>query len=86
MKQLMRGSAVRAKIGCGKTKHYEMMREGLFPLPVRLPTITGKPGRTSYWPEEVVDAWLEQQVKKSLEQALTTYRNDPFGRSVQPAA
>lgn len=86
MKSLMRGDAVRAKGGFGKTKHYEMIRDGLFPPPVKLPTITGKPGRTSYWPEEVVDAWLEEQVKKSLEQALTTYRNDPFGRSAQPAA
>lgn len=61
MKSPMRGNAVRAKIGCGKTKHYEMIRDGLFPLPVRLPTITGKPGRTSYWPEEVVDACLRSR-------------------------
>jgi predicted DNA-binding transcriptional regulator AlpA len=86
MKRLICGKAVRAKTGLGKTKHYELIRDGLFPAPTKLPTITGKPGRTSYWPEEVIDAWIEAQVKKSLEQALTTYRNDPFGRTAQPAA
>lgn len=80
MKGLIRGKAVRDKIGCGKTKHYEMIRDGLFPAPIKLPTITGQPGRTSYWLEEVVDAWIAEQVKRSLELALTQYRNDPFGR------
>lgn len=85
MKGLIRKADVRAKLNVGNTKLHEMIRAGAFPPPIKLPSLNGKPGRTSYWSADVVDRWIAEQVQASLTAALVARTNDPFGRALDSA-
>jgi len=81
MKGLIRKKAVLAKAQCGNSKLYEMIREKQFPAPTKLPGPNGKPGRTSYWSAEAVDAWIDERLRAATTAALAAQPNDPFGRT-----
>jgi prophage regulatory protein len=57
-RKLLRQSGVTAKYPCGKTKLYELIKEGCFPAPIKL-------GRVSFWDEAEVDAAIERLVAAS---------------------
>lgn len=80
MQGLIRKPAVRAKLQVGNTKLHEMIRAGGFPPPIKLPSLNGKLGRTSYWSADVVDAWIAERARAAVANALATRANDPFGR------
>lgn len=79
MSGLIRKADVRAKLKVGNTKLHEMIRAREFPPPIKLPSLNGKPGRTSYWSAEVVDAWIAEKVKA----VLVYHPNDPFSRATR---
>lgn len=81
MQGLIRKSAVRAKLQVGNTKLHEMIRAGDFPPPTKLPSLNGKPGRTSYWSADVVDEWIATRLRLGIANTLAARLNDPFGRS-----
>lgn len=81
MPGLIRKPAVLAKLQVGNTKLHEMIRAGEFPPPTKLPSLNGKPGRTSYWSAEVVDEWIATRVRAATAAVLITRPNDPFGRT-----
>jgi len=85
MTGLIRKADVRSKLNVGNTKLHEMIRAHEFPPPLKLPSINGKPGRTSYWSAQVVDEWIASRVRASLTNALAHRDNDPFGRSLADA-
>lgn len=85
MKGLIRKKAVLAKAQCGDTKLYEMIREGQFPPPIKLPGPNGKPGRTSYWSAEAVDEWISDRLLTATSAAVAARVNDPFGRRPAPS-
>lgn len=57
--RLLPKKVVLDRLGCKNTKLYELINSGFLPLPIKLPTPTGEPGRLSYWPESVVNACVE---------------------------
>lgn len=50
-------SAVKSRVGMGKTKIYEQIKVGEFPTSI-------KNGRTSVWIESEIDAWIAETVQK----------------------
>ena len=57
--RLLRLPEVMSRTGYGKTRIYELIRQGLFPPPIRL-------GPNSVaWVEREVDAWIEQKIYSS---------------------
>ncbi|MEB3098805.1 AlpA family phage regulatory protein [Achromobacter sp. D10] len=53
-------SAVKSRVGMGKTKIYEQIKVGEFPKCI-------KNGRTSVWLASEVEAWIAQAIKRSRE-------------------
>lgn len=49
---------VTEKIGVGKSMIYKMIKDGDFPRPVKI-------GSISRWVEEDVDAWLMKRIEES---------------------
>ncbi len=48
-------SAVKSRVGMGKTKIYEQIKIGTFPACI-------KNGRTSVWVESEIDAWITRTI------------------------
>lgn len=84
MQGLIRKAVVLRKLQVGKTKLHEMIRDGSFPPPTKLPSVNGKPGRTSYWSAEAVDEWIARQLRATTFVALSNCPNDPFARNSWP--
>jgi prophage regulatory protein len=61
-KRLLRQPGVIAKFPCGKTKLYELIKEGKFPAPIKI-------GRASFWDEAEVDAAIDRLVAECREAA-----------------
>ena len=51
--RILRAKAVQTKCGFGNTKHYDLLKSGNFPAPIR---IGG--GRAIGWRESDVDLWI----------------------------
>jgi prophage regulatory protein len=80
MTGLIRKADVRSKLNVGNTKLHEMIRAGEFPPPIKLPSLNGKSGRTSYWSADVVDEWISNRLRAAIANGLASRSNDPFGR------
>lgn len=80
MQGLILKADVRSKLKVGNTKLHEMIRAGEFPPPIKLPSLNGKPGRTSYWSADVVDEWISNRLRAGIANGLASRSNDPFGR------
>jgi predicted DNA-binding transcriptional regulator AlpA len=88
MKRLQPTRDVRARLGnVGNTKFYEMIRDGEFPPPIKLPSTSGAPGRASYWDSDVVDEWIAARtaaqsaaLRAHLAELAEQRLSDPFGR------
>jgi prophage regulatory protein len=61
-RKLLRKPGVAAKFPCGKTKLYELIKEGKFPKPIKI-------GRASFWDEAEVDAAIDRLVAECREAA-----------------
>jgi prophage regulatory protein len=56
--RLIKGNEVQRKTGIGKTKRNELIKQGKFPAPIQLPGVITETGRTNYWAEGAIDAWI----------------------------
>lgn len=56
--RLLRMPAVIERVGIKKTVIYERMKAGTFPKPIKL-------GSASVWLDSVIQAWIEEQVRKA---------------------
>lgn len=56
--EVLRGKAVDAMSGIGRSKRYQLMKLGLFPKPIKLS------GRSSGWLFSEVSAWIVQRVEE----------------------
>lgn len=79
---LLNSKEVLGKTRTGKTKRNELMKKGLFPLPVQLPGVNTEKGRTNYWFEHDIDAWLSQLLEESRQQAVKLAK-DPLNAWMQ---
>ena len=50
--RLLRLAEVRSRVGLGKTSIYEMVRQGLFPKPIKITPAAVR------WSEREIDAWI----------------------------
>ncbi len=57
--QILRLPQVKARTGLSRSTVYAMMRDGQFPLSVRLGA------RSIGWPDAAIDAWIETRIKAS---------------------
>lgn len=55
--KLLTQKETHTKLGIGRTKFADMVRDKLFPAPKYLPNCT-----TKLWPEQVVNEWLAQNL------------------------
>ena len=56
-RRLLRRPGVQDKVGFKRTALYELIRRGLFPSPIKI-------GRSSFWVESEIDAWIEQRIQQ----------------------
>ena len=54
----LKASEVDYRTGFGKTKRNELIKQGKFPAPFQLAGVTTEKGRTNYWSESEIDAWI----------------------------
>jgi predicted DNA-binding transcriptional regulator AlpA len=69
---LLRATQVQKLVNIGKTRLANLMKEGKFPQPI---TICG--GRTRYWLQSEIDAFVASEVS-SHRAELTRVANDPL--------
>lgn len=67
---LVNATEVQKKTRIGKTKRIALIKQGLFPQPIQLPGVNTEKGRTNYWFEHDIDAWLSQLLEESRQQAV----------------
>lgn len=82
---LLRKCEVLSLINIGKSKLHQMIRDNAFPQPIKLPSVNGQLGRTSYWSRDEIEAWVELRASardKLVKEAVRDGVNDPFKRNV----
>lgn len=61
MVRIIRRHLVEDRTGLARSTIYQLISEGRFPRPVRLG------GRSVGWPEEEIDAWLQERISMRAE-------------------
>lgn len=54
--KLIRLPDVLSRVGLGRSKVYQLIKEGQFPAPVKI-------GRSSLWLEQGVSAWINERLE-----------------------
>ncbi len=75
MKCFIRIKAVTEKVGFGKSKVWELTKEGEFPQPIKLTA------GTTVWIEEEVDQWIDEQINKFRETPVS--QEEPARRTIR---
>lgn len=82
---LVRGQTFRNRLNVGKTKFYELIRNGYIPPPTKLPMANGEPGGVSFWSNAVVDACVARLANprnaSAIHEIINSRGSDPFGRN-----
>jgi predicted DNA-binding transcriptional regulator AlpA len=76
-RRLIKDKEVGHKTGFGKTKRNELIKQGKFPAPIQLPGVTTEKGRTNYWPEDEIDAWI-LELQNSERQSIRKVADNPL--------